>query len=396
MVNGKEHSLGPCGKTRRAWLFSIYHLPFTILLLSVSGCSRTPSPDIWFVGSAPPTAIEVRGVPSTDVSALSDASLSVTEWRRILRVTVQGESIPMAGEYSATRGVIRFTPMYGFESWRPYRVTFDPAKVPGADPSEPWRKQVVSKVFTFSGSSKGRPTVVRQVYPSGAELPENMLRFYIEFSAPMGRASALEHVRLIDENGMHVIDPFLPVEAEFWSPDRTRFTLLFDPGRVKRDIKPNRDLGRALVVGRRYALVVGERWFDGRGQPLGAAHRHEFTVAPAIEKPLDERDWRIETPHANTLEPLVVTFPWPLDHALLQRALGVRRIGAEVAGDIRVSDGETRWHFTPHQPWAPGDYTLFALTILEDPAGNRLGRAFEVMEPSDDERELIEIPFTVK
>jgi hypothetical protein len=384
------------GKVHRDRLFAIYHLPVAILLLSVSGCSRTPSPDIWFVGSSPPTAVEVRGVPSSDVAALADASLSVAEWRRILRVTVQGESIPMAGEYSAARGVIRFTPLYGFESWRPYRVTFDPAKVPGANPSEAWRTQVVSKVFTFSGSSKGQPTVVRQVYPSGAKLPENMLRFYIEFSAPMGRASALEHVRLIDENGMHVIDPFLPVEAEFWSPDRTRFTLMFDPGRVKHDIKPNRDLGRALVVGRRYALVVGARWFDGRGQPLASSHRHEFTVVPAIEKPLDEGAWTIDAPKPDSFDSLVVTFPWPLDYALLQRALGVRRDGADVPGDIRISDGETRWRFTPHQPWAPGDYTLIALTILEDPAGNRLGRTFEVMEPSDDDRDAIEMAFSVR
>ena len=175
-----------------------------------------------------------------------------------------------------------------------------------------------------------------------------------------------------------------------------RFTLFFDPGRVKRGIKPNRELGRALVRGRRYALVIGERWPDGRGQPLKSAYRHEFTVIPAIEKPLDQRDCKIQPPDASTRKPLVVTFPWPLDYGLLHRALGVRMGGAEVPGEISVEDGEKRWLFTPRDPWRADNYTLLVLSMLEDPAGNRLGRAFEVMQPPTDQRDAIEIPFTVK
>ena len=48
----------------------------------------------------------------------------------------------------------------------------------------------------------GRPsTVVAHVYPSGDVIPENQLRMYIEFSAPMGRRSGIEHVALLDERG---------------------------------------------------------------------------------------------------------------------------------------------------------------------------------------------------
>ena len=34
--------------------------------------------------------------------------------------------------------------------------------------------------------------------------------------------------------------------------------------------------------------------------------------------------------------------------------------------------------FRPAAPWTAGEYQLVALSILEDPAGNRIGRAFEV------------------
>jgi hypothetical protein len=374
----------------------VRRLPCSILLAALLACGGTPSPSIHVDRSTRPSVVEVRGLPRRDISALRGATLTTGQWQRILRVTLRGASVPIAGRYDTGRGVVRFTPMLDFDNWRSFEVTLDPAKIPGANPSEPWRGKPVTKLIAFEGTGVGRATYVKHVYPSGPELPENMLRFYIEFSAPMGRASALDHVRLIGEDGTHVMDPFLPVEAESWTPDRMRFTLFFDPGRVKRGIKPNRDLGRALVRGKRYALVVGERWPDGRAQPLKESYRHEFTVVPAIEKPLDRRDWKIQPPKASTRDALVVRFPWPLDYGLLQRSLFVVRNGAELPGDVAIEDGERQWTFTPRDSWQTGDYSLGALTLLEDPAGNRLGRAFEVMRPPTDSQPSVEIRFTIK
>ncbi|MEP6917985.1 MAG: hypothetical protein ABJC89_20225 [Acidobacteriota bacterium] len=39
--------------------------------------------------------------------------------------------------------------------------------------------------------------------------------------------------------------------------------------------------------------------------------------------------------------------------------------------------------FTPRDAWQSGGYTLIVLPILEDLAGNRIGRAFEVFSPGD-------------
>jgi hypothetical protein len=368
-------------------------------VLSIA-CGRTPSPDISLIGSPDPTAIEVRGLPARDLETLSLAKWSPDLWHAVLRVEVSGAGQPMAGEYAVRDGRLRFTPMYGFDKGRTFVARFDARKIPAIDVGEPWRQQPFERTFTVAGATATRSTVVRQVYPSGPTLPENMLRFYIEFSAPMGRGSALEHIRLEDDSGKVVIDPFLPVEAEFWNPERTRFTLFFDPGRVKRGIKPNRDLGRALVAGKKYALVIDERWIDGQGQPLKQAHRHEFMAGPAIEHGLDLGTWTISDPNAGTREPLMITFPYALDYGLLQRALALHvgtfePKGAAIAGEATIDANETRWSFTPRDPWISDNYMLVALTLLEDPAGNRIGRAFEVMRPVN-ERERVERMFTIK
>ena len=364
-------------------------------ILSIA-CGRTPSPEISLIGSPDPTAIEVRGLPARDLEILSLAKWSPDLWHAVLRVEVSGAEQPIAGEYAVRDGHLRFTPMYGFDKGRTFVARFDAQKIPAVDVGEPWRQRPLERTFTVAGATATRSTVVRQVYPSGSTLPENMLRFYIEFSAPMGRGSALAHIRLEDQSGKVVVDPFLPVEAEFWNPERTRFTLFFDPGRVKRGIKPNRDMGRALLPGRKYALVIDEQWRDGREQPLKSAYRHEFTVGPAIEKALNHAEWKITPPRPGTRDPLIVTFPWALDHALMQRSLGVLRGPADLSGQVVVNDSETRWIFTPNDPWAAGEYSVIALTLLEDPAGNRLGRAFEVTVPETDSQPSVLIPFKVK
>ena len=68
--------------------------------------------------------------------------------------------------------------------------------------------------------------------------------------------------------GKEVKDPFLPLDAEFFNDDRTRYTVFFDPGRQKRGIAPIADMGRSLTEGKSYTLVVDAEWRDGNGLPL--------------------------------------------------------------------------------------------------------------------------------
>jgi hypothetical protein len=314
-------------------------------------------------------------------------------------VSVEGdEGVQIVGRYQVVDNTIRFTPTFPFDTGRTYKVWFDPARIPGSSSI-----QLVPRIG--ASVSLPRPTVapstlVTHVYPSGDLLPENQLRMYIEFSAPMGRRSGIEYVALLDERGEEVEGPFLPLDYEFWNADRTRFTVFFDPGRVKKGILPNKQMGRALKVGKPYTLLVRAEWQDANGLPLKESHRRTFRVGPPDTHPLDTAQWRIDAPKAGGQMPLVVTFPEPVDHGLLFRALGVRRGGQTVDGDVAVEVSETRWSFTPHDAWRAGDYDLLALSILEDRAGNQIGRAFEVdnfetVDKGPDPRTVM-LPFRVQ
>ncbi len=204
----------------------------------------------------------------------------------------------------------------------------------------------------------------------------------------MSQGNAYVHLHLRDDtSGTDVIEPFLELPQELWSPDGKRLTLLLEPGRVKHDLVPREQLGPILVAGRNYTFSIDADWPDAEGRPLAAAGRKTFRAVKADARPLDPSTWTIEAPQAGTRRPLSVRFPKSLDHALLERVLRVlgpepaqspAEASPELAGTIRVTDEETRWTFEPTQPWIAGRYKLAVSTQLEDPAGNNIGLPFEV------------------
>ncbi len=52
--------------------------------------------------------------------------------------------------------------------------------------------------------------------------------------------------------------------------------------------------------------------------------------------------------------------------------------GAQVAGTFSTGEGETELRFTPAGAWRGGRYVLRVDKDLEDPAGNSVGRPFEL------------------
>jgi hypothetical protein len=316
-------------------------------------------------------------------SAVSAGNWTDADWHALLRVSVKAaggsESTPaVAGTHGIVGGAVRFTPMFPFDEGRHYDVVLDAGRLPAVRDEVPWRQQKIAAVVGRPAVARSPSTFVTHLYPSADVVPANQLRLYLHFSAPMDWRSGYDYVTLLDDRGQEVVDAFLPLDADFWNDDRTRYTVFFDPGRVKRGILPNKQMGRALAPGKRYTLLVRREWRDGHGLPLKNEFRHEFRASAAIERPLTMKEWKVEAPAAGTREPLLVTFPEPLDHGLLRRALGVQRAGAPVEGEVTIEAAETRWRFTPRGGWTPGDYDLVALAFLEDLAGNRIGRAFEV------------------
>src|SRR5262245_11480625 len=369
----------------------------TAVLVSVSACHRTTDsgassrePGIELsAGAAPPDSrsVDVVGMPAEDLYLLSRSELTREQWTSLLRVVVSGneggtaDRPPVLGRYSVSDNRLRFTPQFPFDPGQRYDVELDPSRLPASAVRSPapWHSHVIAKSIEIPALPSHPTTHVIEVFPSGSEVPENQLRLYLSFSAPMSRSGGARYIRLLDHTGRAVVDPFLPLDVALWNEDQTRYTVLFEPGRVKRGIVPNEEMGRPLVAGRTYTLVVDQGWLDAQGQPLEAPFRRQFRVGPAQEEAIDPASWRLNAPVEATEDPLAVTFPRPLDYALLQRALSVSSpSGERVTGDVRIEGAETRWIFVPRAPWQPGTYRLLAASILEDVAGNRIGRPFEV------------------
>ena len=320
------------------------------------------------------TSLAVLGVDRANLSALRDTNWTPERWNALLRVTVAGhDSIPVQGRYTANDSAIEFHPTYFLDRERPYRVVFVPSKLPKVR-----YDSAVVTAFTIRSADAMLGAVVR-LLPTTDTVPENVLRMYIEFSQPMSRQPGTDFVHLLDDRGAEVKQAFLPLDADFWNPAHTRYTLFFDPGRVKRGILPNEQLGRALHAGRTYSIVVDSAWRDANGHPLARSFRRNFYVGPPVISPIATARWSITPPAPHTRDPLVVRFPGPLDHGILRRALGVEtKDGTPIVGDIAIEQGETEWLFTPRDPWSAGEYRIVALSILEDVAGNQIGKPFEV------------------
>jgi hypothetical protein len=219
---------------------------------------------------------------------------------------------------------------------------------------------------------------VEGVYPSAARLPANLLRLYVVFSTPMAAGESRTRLRLEDDRGRTVDRAFLALDEELWDPSGRRLTVLFDPGRIKRGLRANVEMGPPLVEGRRYRLVVDAGWRDASGRALSADYFKTFEVVAARRDKPDPRTWSIRSPQAGTRTPLVVHFADPLDRGLLYTSLAVEHgLGNPVHGTIDVPDEEIEWWFTPDDPWAAGAHRLRVSPDLEDPAGNSVTRVFD-------------------
>lgn len=325
-------------------------------------------PTIRLVGGA----FEASGLDRDSIRALESADPMPPG---VFTVSVLGADVPMLGRVRVAGEALRFDPRYEPRPGTSYRAVLRTSLIPGADPDAP----MIEAELAVPEPAAAEPSRVVAVYPSADVLPENLLRFYVHFSAPMGRGEAYRHLRLIGPEGSPIEAAFLELDEELWDPSGTRLTVLIDPGRIKRGLVPRAELGPVLEMGRRYALEVDAGWPDASGRPLAARFRKSFRTGPPDESTPDPNSWRFDLPDPGSRASLVVRFPEPLDHALVGRLLSVVDAdGSPVEGKGAVVEGETAWSFEPDGPWEPGPYRLIAGTDLEDLAGNGIGRPFEV------------------
>ncbi len=233
-------------------------------------------------------------------------------------------------------------------------------------------------------------TEVLGIYPTAAQVPRNLLRFYIVFSAPMSEGYAAEHVRLVDDDGELVVGALLPTDHELWDADRRRLTVLLDPARIKRGLVAHRQMGYPLQCGTAFRLVVDDGFRDRLGSSLQATTERRYEVGNDQRRRVEPDDWTLTVPSSHTVEPLDLVFDRPLDHGLLARCLGVvGSDGRRVDGIAVVGPEERSWRLVPHEAWEPGLHQLIVDPVLEDLAGNSVSRVFDrdMTNPEDDPRE---------
>jgi hypothetical protein len=372
------------------------------LCAALAACGAPSAPRIDLDLSNPKApAVVVNGLSRGDLRALDRAALSRDAWTAILKVSVAVDgrpgTVPVTGSYTVADGALRFTPIVPFEAGRSYVVVFDPAAAPRGTLEG---TSALTQTLASPAAPRSQPVRVVDIYPGGPVVPSNLLRMYVEFSGPMGTRAGQDYVRIVDAEGNDIEGALLPLDTDLWNGDRTRFTILFDPGRVKRGILPNRALGRPLRPGGTFAMLVSRDWPDAHGQPLAEAFRKTYRVGPPREEALSTRAWRIIPPAPGGRDAVRVVFPAPLDRGLLQRAFTVLHTDAggerTIAGDVTVEPGETAWRFVPADPWSTGDYVISVLSALEDPSGNRIGQAFETTDADQrDPGPPARVPFRV-
>jgi hypothetical protein len=290
-------------------------------------------------------------------------------WPGVLTVRAGDDpSTPdMLGEYEAKGGKIIFRPRFPPQPGVRLRVSFIPK--PGAEP------MVAS--FGDRASPMVATTRVTQIYPTTDEWPANTLKMYVEFSFGMAKEDAYRHVRILDEQGKVIEGPFVEIEPELWDPIGRRVTLLFDPGRIKRGLVDNETSGPPLMPGRTVTIEIDSSWRDATGAPLVEKMRKTIRVTDALRKAIDVKLWRVAPPMAPS-DALVVGFDRPLDHALASRAISVVKNGSRVKGEMTLEKNESALRFAPSESWKPGAYTIRIDGVIEDLAGNRPGKLFDV------------------
>lgn len=282
---------------------------------------------------------------------------------KFLYINLPKSNSSILGEYKKTDDGIIFRPLLPFTRGLKYEVYL--------------QNKLLGEIQIPTDDLSNAP-VVLSIYPTADTLPENLLKIYIQFSKPMQEGEALKHVMLIKTPNDSLSSVFLDLQPELWNNERTILTLWLDPGRIKRDLQPNRELGPPLVQGAKYQLLIQNDWQDANGTELTNTYRKEFFTGVRDSISPDPAKWDIEIPEAGSKRTLKIYLHESLDYILLKNAVSILdNNGHALPGVIDLSAKESILYFTPSAAWKPGNYTIEIESRLEDLAGNNLNRLFD-------------------
>lgn len=218
---------------------------------------------------------------------------------------------------------------------------------------------------------------VTAIYPKQNTLPENILKFYIQFSEPMREGDFLEHIKLHNSKDENVSGVFFDNIYELWNNDHTQITLLVDPGRVKTGLQQNIKQGRAFAVNETYTLTIDTTWKTIKGNYLFKPFTKQFKIKDEDITPPTINAVLISEVKENSREPITITFNEVLDVFQLQDYVRIIAENDLVKGKFNLMDNGKSIQFTPQKPWKNTNYKLRVDVRLEDIAANSFAGKFD-------------------
>lgn len=300
-------------------------------------------------------------------------------WNEVFPVRVNGAQRNISGKYEIGDSTVTFVPAFPFAQGVDYEAIFYSAEL-ALNPNEVYLPRMNASTlelkFKLEKPASDPPKVVN-IFPTANELPENLLRFHIEFSSSMTQGEVIRRVHLVDEEGKEVEKALLVLDEELWDEDMRLVTVLLDPGRIKRGLRANLEMKAPLIAGKKYSLVVDPGWRNSEGEVTASQAVKTFSCYAADRERPVTSVWRLVAP-ATAVDPLVIEAEETYDAVSLQNALVVTdALGNRVNGKITASERESVIYFTPDRPWSKEKYTVVVNPKLEDVAGNNLVRLFD-------------------
>ncbi len=336
-------------------LYSIYSLTF-LLMVIINACeNRNNKIDlIWKNKRA--TGIQIpKHLLKEFTTTTPDQALKI--------VLQSGSNQSILGDFISDNTSIIFEPLIPLTSGLNYNILED--------------DKLIGKITVPFDDQEPAPELI-SVFPQKDTLPENTLKFYLQFSKPMRTGQSLQYISLLGKKNDTLHNVFLNLQPELWDTTNTVLTLWLDPGRIKRDLVLNKQMGNPLKINEKYQLVVSEKWKDSRGLKLSKGYSKMFFVEKRDDEVPDISQWQLHLPMVGTFKPLTIDTRQALDHYLLQESIAiVDKSGKPVKGKIIVSAHDQQWSFTPSEVWKSQNYKLQVNARLEDLSGNNLNRVFD-------------------
>ncbi len=331
-------------------LCSIHSLIFfvSICLISCSGVTNQEISIVWQDDKA--IGLQIPGDMNTDEVEI--------------RLIQEGERVAILGEIVNHGEGNIFKPLIPFTRGLNYEILLE--------------GEIVQEIFIpFSEDEDSIPKLLA-VYPTLDTVPENLLKVYLKFNQPMKEGVALDYLSLLNDQNDTIPSVFLNLQPELWNEDRTQLTIWLDPGRIKRDLIPNLEMGAPLENRQQYELRVSEGWKAQNGLELVSGISKDLIVGARDSLSPDPNEWVIITPKANSKEELNIEFLEALDYSLLHDVFKLKNeAGKEILGSWTIGLEEKSIKFLPADNWKTGNYTIQIESRLEDLAGNNLNRLFE-------------------